>query len=53
MPCVRVVQDPGNTIWHSIWVNFRSGPGNVILSRDPRSWYKAHGADFLTEKVGH
>lgn len=44
-------QDPSGTLWHSIWVNFRTGPGNAILSREPRAWYKTWGSDFLTEKV--
>lgn len=34
-----------------MWVNFRTGPGNAIFSRDPRSWLKAQGQDYLTEAV--
>lgn len=44
--------DPNQELWHSIWVNFRTGPGNAIFARDPRSWHKVHGLDFLTEKIG-
>lgn len=41
-----------NKLWHSIWVNFRTGPGNAIFSHAPRSWQKLHGLDYLTEKIG-
>lgn len=34
-----------------MWVNFRTGPGNAIFSRDPRSWLKAQGQEYLTEAV--
>lgn len=44
--------DTDNSVWHSIWVNFRTGPGNAILSRGPGSFKKLSGLDYLLEKVG-
>lgn len=44
--------DASGELWHSIWVNFRTGPGNTIFAREARSWTKLFGADFLTEKIG-
>lgn len=44
--------DPAQELWHSIWVNYRTGPGNTIFARDPRSWSKVQGLDYLTEKIG-
>jgi len=44
--------DKDNSLWHSIWVNFRTGPGNAILSRGPGSFKKLAGLDYVVETIG-
>ncbi|CAM9890503.1 unnamed protein product [Ectocarpus sp. 13 AM-2016] len=39
-------------LFHSIWVNFRVGVGNAIFSRDPHSWHRCSGPEYLKEVVG-
>ncbi|CAM9744098.1 unnamed protein product, partial [Hapterophycus canaliculatus] len=39
-------------LFHSIWANFRVGVGNAIFSRDPHSWHRCSGPEYLKEVVG-
>mmetsp|Transcript_32138 Transcript_32138/g.55468 ORF Transcript_32138/g.55468 Transcript_32138/m.55468 type:complete len:562 (-) Transcript_32138:298-1983(-) len=39
-------------LWHSIWANFRTGPGNTIFNNDPRKWHLCHGPPLMGETVG-
>eukprot|EP00752_Nemacystus_decipiens_P008520 g7609.t1 len=39
-------------LFHSIWANFRVGDGNAIFSRDPHSWHRCSGPEYLKEVVG-
>ncbi|KAG5177747.1 S-adenosyl-L-methionine-dependent methyltransferase [Tribonema minus] len=36
-------------LFHSIWANFRTGPGNAIFSRNAHAWHRCAGPEFLKE----
>ena len=38
-------------MFHSLWINFRTGPGNVIFNRDPKAWHLAHGPPYVRETI--
>ena len=38
-------------LFHSIWLNFRTGPGNVIFNRDAKAWHLAYGPPSVLETV--
>jgi 23S rRNA (uracil1939-C5)-methyltransferase len=38
-------------LFHSIWINFRTGSGNVIFNRKPSAWHLAHGPPFVREHI--
>jgi len=38
-------------LFHSIWLNFRTGPGNVIFNRKEQAWHLAHGPPYVLETI--
>ncbi len=38
-------------LFHSIWANFRTGPGNTIFSFTPKNWHRCCGPEFIVEKL--
>eukprot|EP00538_Stauroneis_constricta_P011277 CAMPEP_0119564196 /NCGR_PEP_ID=MMETSP1352-20130426/26154_1 /TAXON_ID=265584 /ORGANISM="Stauroneis constricta, Strain CCMP1120" /LENGTH=621 /DNA_ID=CAMNT_0007612925 /DNA_START=1 /DNA_END=1866 /DNA_ORIENTATION=+ len=42
-------QDP--ELWHGIWCHCNDGIGNNIFSRDPRSWHRIKGPEFVREPL--
>jgi 23S rRNA (uracil1939-C5)-methyltransferase len=49
---VKELNKAAPDLFHSVWANFRTGPGNAIFSRNPTSWHRCSGSEFITEKVG-
>ncbi|KAJ1491426.1 hypothetical protein T484DRAFT_1882602 [Baffinella frigidus] len=41
----------GEGLFHSIWVNLRTGGGNAILERDPLKWSCISGPEYLNERL--
>jgi tRNA/tmRNA/rRNA uracil-C5-methylase (TrmA/RlmC/RlmD family) len=38
-------------MFHSLWINFRTGTGNVIFNRDDKAWHLAHGPPYVRETI--
>ena len=38
-------------MFHSIWLNFRTGTGNVIFNRNEQAWHLAHGPPYVMETL--
>jgi tRNA/tmRNA/rRNA uracil-C5-methylase (TrmA/RlmC/RlmD family) len=38
-------------MFHSIWLNFRTGTGNVIFNRNEQAWHLAHGLPYVMETL--
>ena len=46
----RLKSDAGD-LFHSVWLNFKDTPSNVIFNRDPTKWHLAAGSEFLSERI--
>ncbi|KAJ1459333.1 hypothetical protein M885DRAFT_613496 [Pelagophyceae sp. CCMP2097] len=46
---VSAVWDP--EVFGSVWVNFRTGPGNAIFSFEPTRWLRLKGSEFSRERL--
>jgi 23S rRNA (uracil1939-C5)-methyltransferase len=49
---VKEIKARAPDLFHSIWANFNTGAGNAILSRNPHSWHRCSGPEYLKEIVG-
>jgi 23S rRNA (uracil1939-C5)-methyltransferase len=49
---VKEIKARAPDLFHSIWANFNTGAGNAILSRNPHSWHRCSGPEYLKEVVG-
>jgi 23S rRNA (uracil1939-C5)-methyltransferase len=49
---VKEIKARAPDLFHSIWANFNTGAGNAILSRNPHSWHRCNGPEYLKEVVG-
>eukprot|EP00960_Hanusia_phi_P070742 767382-Hanusia_phi.AAC.8 len=38
-------------IFHSIWINYRTGKGNVIFNRDIKKWQLLEGPKYVSERI--
>jgi len=38
-------------IFHSIWINYRTGTGNVIFNRDEKKWQLLIGPKYVAERI--
>lgn len=38
-------------LWHSMWCHCNDGPGNNIFSRNPKSWHRLSGHEFVREPL--
>ena len=39
-------------LFHSIWICFKTGSSNAILSRNDKDWQLVFGSEYVTERVG-
>ena len=38
-------------LWHSFWCHCNDGPGNNIFSRNPSSWHRMSGLEYVREPL--
>ncbi len=48
---VKKMNQTAPHLFHSVWANFRTGPGNTIFSFAPKSWHRCYGPEFIVEKL--
>ncbi len=48
---VKRMKQTAPHLFHSVWANFRTGPGNTIFSFTPKSWHRCYGPEFIVEKL--
>ncbi len=48
---VKKMNQTAPHLFHSVWANFRTGPGNKIFSFTPKSWHRCYGPEFIVEKL--
>ncbi len=48
---VKRINKTAPNLFHSVWANFRTGPGNTIFSFIPKNWHRCYGPEFIVEKL--